>query len=95
VIPEIEAAYRRGQAEDAEHRPIDYAAANAAFKRQRTALRRAVASGDSGRIQREVVKTVREWNAAEWPWPDHWRDWQAALDDALPFNRRVELRDIR
>jgi hypothetical protein len=85
----------RGQATLAAHVPIDYAAANAAHRRHKTALTRAINSGDPKQVQRTVVKTVREWNANGWPWADDWSRWQRALDDSLPWNDQILLEDIR
>jgi hypothetical protein len=28
-------------------------------------------------------------------WPDDWSRWQCALDDALDWNSRVDLKDLR
>jgi hypothetical protein len=72
----IEAARARRDARDAAYKPIDYAAMNRAYPRQKAALTRAVNSGDGA-------------------WPDGWARWQNALDDALPWNDRVELGDLR
>lgn len=68
---------------------------NATYRKQRAALTRAVNSGDPERIKATVIKTVRDWNAGNYAWPDAWSRWQNALDDALPYNARVLLDDIR
>jgi hypothetical protein len=78
-----------------EYKPIDYDAANRAFRRHKTALTRAKNSGDPEKVKKTVVETVREWNKADYPWPDNWSMWQIALDDVMPWNERILLEDIR
>ncbi len=93
---EILAAARQRAAARAAARttPVDYAALNEMVRRQRRALTRAVNSGDSSRVIVTVRDTVAEWNRPGVMWPDDWSRWQSALDDALPWNGRVELRDL-
>lgn len=88
----IAEAIQRGDARAAE--PVRYLD-NATFRKQRTALTRAVNSGDPEKIRATVIKTVREWNAGGYAWPDAWARWQVALNDTLPWNRSVDLADIR
>jgi len=64
-------------------KPIDYKAANEAFRRQKAALTRAKNSGDPRKVVEVVVATVREWNASDYPWPDSWATWNIALQDAV------------
>ncbi len=87
----------RGRADrrEAARVPIDYAAANKAHRRHKAALTRALNSGSPEQVQRTVIKTVREWNASNYPWPDDWSRWQVALNDALPWNASVLLEDLR
>lgn len=76
---------------------IDYDAANKLFKAQKAALTRASNSGDPEKVVLACQKAVREWNAdhpCAGAWPDHWSNWQRALDDALPWNARVILEDL-
>lgn len=87
-------ALARSEARAAASRPIDYAAANKSFKRQKAALTRAVNTGDRDTIVKAVAKTVNEWETEGFPWPDDWSRWQGALDDALPWNQQVDLRDL-
>lgn len=68
---------------------------NATFRKQRTALTRAVNSGDPEKIRSTVIKTVRAWNEGGYAWPDSWARWQVALNDTLPWNQSVDLADIR
>lgn len=88
------------QRADARHeaRPqIDYDAANKLFRKQKAALTRAVNSGDPDKVVLACRNAVREWDAEQpcgGAWPDHWSNWQRALNDALPWNARVELADL-
>lgn len=70
---------------------------NATFRRQRAALTRAKNSHDPRKVVDTVVKTVREWNAGGYAWPDSWATWNVALDDALIELRlpRIHVDDIR
>lgn len=47
---------------------------------QKSALTRAVKTGDRVKVFEACRKAVREWNAAG-HWPDDWSRWQRALDD--------------
>lgn len=82
-------------------KPIDYQAANRAFARHKAALTRAKNSGDPQKVIDTVVATVREWNAADYPWPDSWAMWNIALQDAVSDLRgwrdgmTISLTDIR
>lgn len=76
--------------------PIDYAAANALWRRHRTALTRAL-----NKAKREntvpaweaVIDTVIaqqvEWDNHGWPWPDDWSRWNRAIHDAQFARRRL------
>jgi hypothetical protein len=66
------------------------------FAKQKAALTRAVNSGDRDKIVLACQKAVREWSEPPWngAWPDDWSRWQRALDDALPWNGRVDLGDL-
>lgn len=44
-------------------------------------------------IARVCKAAVAEWNAIG-AWPDNWHRWQVALDDALPWNQSIDLRDL-
>lgn len=91
----LDAARSRRDDAVAAYRPIDYIAANKAHRRHKARLTRALNSGDPKLIQRVVVETVREWNAADYPWPDSWSRWQVALNDTLDWNESILLEDIR
>ena len=78
----IEQARAREDARSAARVPTDYAALNRMVKRQRTALTRAVKSGDKGRVVVACRDAVREWDAPGAMWPDDWPTWQCALEDA-------------
>lgn len=79
----VHEAQARAERAAAEYKPIDYAAANRAFRRHKAALTRAKNSGDPRKVIDTVVATVREWNAADYPWPDSWSTWNVALQDAV------------
>ena len=75
---------------------IDYRAANAAFRKQKAALTRAVNSKDPNKVVAACRKAVREWAEAPFngAWPDAWSRWQRALDDALGWRSTLDLRDL-
>lgn len=52
----------------------------AEYRRQKSALTRAVNSGDRDAIIRTVKRTVAEWDGKAWP--DDWSRWDRALLDA-------------
>jgi hypothetical protein len=62
--------------------------------RQRAALTRAVNRGQRDRVGLAVHDAVREWNQPGRMWPDDWARWQRALDDVLPANGTVDIRDL-
>lgn len=53
---------------------------NATYRRQKSALTRAVNSGDPLLVLRAVEKALREWEGCAWP--DDWHRWNVALRDA-------------
>ena len=63
-------------------------------RRQQAALARAVSSGDAEQVLQAARDAVREWNQPGVLWPDNWRLWQQALDDALPPGQHVDLHDL-
>lgn len=74
-------------------RQIDYARMNRILPKQKAALTRAIKSGDPERIAKVCKAAVIEWNEIG-AWPDNWHRWQIALDDALPWNQSIDLRDL-
>lgn len=74
-------------------RQIDYARMNRIGPSQKAALTRAVKTRDPEKVAAACVKAMNEWDEIG-AWPDHWSRWQGALDDVLPFNRQVDLRDL-
>lgn len=74
----------------------DYARTNQVFRTQKAALTRAINSGDSDRVVLACKKAKQEWGQPPFngAWPDDWSRWQRALDDALPWNKRVDLGDL-
>lgn len=62
---------------------IDYARMQRISRGQKSALTRAVNSGDLDKIIAVCGKAVREWNEIG-AWPDDWARWQRAIDDASP-----------
>ncbi len=50
------------------------------YRAQKSALTRAVKSGDTDRMIATARKAVKEWD--QHGWPDSWSDWQRALEDA-------------
>lgn len=69
---------------------IDYARMQRTHRLHKTALTRALKSGDSDRVLAACRAAVREWEAIG-AWPDQWSTWQRALDDTFgPFGPRLE-----
>lgn len=87
-------ARARASHREAAHVPIDYAAAQREFVKQKSALTRAINSGDPDKVVLACRNAVREWNQPARSWPDDWARWQRALDDALGIMRSVDLRDL-
>lgn len=90
----LASAHARSNARAAATPRVDYQALNRMVRRQRAALTRAKNSGDPDKVVVACRNAVREWNAPGVMWPDDWPTWQVALDDALPWNQRVDLRDL-
>lgn len=53
---------------------------NAEYSRQKSALTRAINSGDPDKVIATCRKTVGEWDGKAWP--DDWHRWNIALGDA-------------
>jgi hypothetical protein len=52
------------------------------YRQQKSALTRAVNSGDPGKVKATCIRALAEWST--WPhgWPDDWTRWNIALQDA-------------
>ena len=61
---------------------------NKDFRRQKTALTRAINSGDPIKVLLTCRATYQEWNDNNVIWPDDWARWRNAWDDALYSLRR-------
>ena len=68
---------------------MDYAAANAAYKRFKTALTRAVNKGDHDAVITVVDTTETYFAARNWPLPDYWSRFERAKEDAEWAKRRA------
>lgn len=69
---------------------------NAQYRAQKSALTRAVKTGNPEKIRAAVGKAVHEWNDGHYAWPDSWHDWQRALDDSRPWNAPyIDITDWR
>ena len=64
------------------------------YAAQKSALTRAVNTGDPERVEDACRKVVAEWNTPGNYWPDDWARWQRALDDVLPWNQHISLDDL-
>lgn len=62
------------------------------YAAQKSALTRAVNSGDPNKVLAACRKAVAEWN--ENYWPDDWSRWQRALDDAFGLRGAPRLEDL-
>jgi len=80
-------------ARDAARKPIDYAEMNRLYPRQKSALTRAINSGDRDKLILAVRDAVRAWNNIG-AWPDGWARWQRAVDDVLGSRPRVDIADL-
>lgn len=45
------------------------------------------------RVAAVCKAAILEWNEIG-AWPDQWATWQCALDDVLPWNQSIDLRDL-
>jgi hypothetical protein len=64
------------------------------YSAQRSALTRAVNSGDPDQVLEACRRAVAQWEAPDGYWPDQWSDWQRALDDAYGWPSNVRLDDF-
>lgn len=53
---------------------------NEEYRRQKSALTRAINSGDPLKVLTTVERTLNAWE--DKAWPDAWSRWRTALDDA-------------
>ena len=81
------------QAARPEPRRIDYERMNKEHPKQKAALTRAIKTRDAETIARACKAAIAAWNECG-AWPDDWHRWQAALDDAMHWSQRIELRDL-
>jgi hypothetical protein len=73
---------------------IDYACMQRNRKSQKSALTRAIKSGDPEKIRLACQKAVRQWESCGF-WPDDWHRWQIALSDSRPWNApHLDLSDL-
>lgn len=65
-----------------------------AYASQKSALTRAINSGEPARVIAACTEAVREWEMTSWP--DDWARWQRALDDITPIGQwhRINLEDL-
>jgi hypothetical protein len=87
----LDEARDRQQAVQSAHKPIDYDRMKRVHPKQKGALTRAVKTKDPEKIAAVVKAAVAEWDEIG-AWPDDWNRWQIALNDALPWNRSVDIR---
>jgi hypothetical protein len=76
-----------------EPKRIDYDRMKRTMPKHKAALTRAKNTGDPEKVAAACVKAMNEWDAIG-AWPDNWSLWQRTLDDVLPWNRQVDLRDL-
>ena len=62
---------------------------NDEYRKQKSALTRAVNSGDPAKVLATVEKTLEQWRGKAWP--DDWNRWRIALEDAAWAQRRIYL----
>ncbi len=73
---------------------VDYDLINRVVRKQKSALTRAVKSGDRAKVLAACTAAVAEWNAPGMMWPDNWSHWQRALDDMYPVFHAPRLEDL-
>jgi hypothetical protein len=61
--------------------------------KQKAALTRAIKTKDPEKIAAVVKAAIIEWDEIG-AWPDHWSNWERALNDALPWHQQVDIRDL-
>jgi hypothetical protein len=64
------------------------------YPKQKSALTRAINSGDPRQVISAVITAVQQWEDAGGVWPDDWARWQRALDDLLRWPQSVDMRDL-
>ncbi len=69
------------------------ASVQAQYRQQKSALTRAVKSGDVDKIRATVRAAVVAWDTWQ-AWPDDWSRWERALNDVLPWHASVDIRDF-
>jgi hypothetical protein len=84
---------RAREAARPEPRPIDYARMNRAWPKQKAALTRAKRTGDPERVAKVIKDAIQVWNEVG-AWPDDWGLFQRTLNDMLPWNLQVDIRDL-
>lgn len=52
------------------------------YRNQKSALTRAINSGDPEKVIAATRKAVAEWAGWKYGWPDDWHRWNIALSDA-------------
>lgn len=72
---------------------IDYDRMRREWPKQKSALTRAVKTGDPVKVADVCIKAVAVWDEVG-AWPDDWSLFQRALDDVLPWNQQVDLADV-
>jgi hypothetical protein len=72
---------------------IDYERMNRSMPKLKAKLTRAKNSGDPEKVAAACKEAIDEWNEIG-AWPDDWAHWQRTLDDMLPWNRHVDIRDL-
>jgi hypothetical protein len=72
---------------------IDYARMKRVGPKQKAALTRAIKTKDPEKIAAVVKAAIIEWDEIG-AWPDHWSNWERALNDALPWHQQVDIRDL-
>jgi hypothetical protein len=74
--------------------PIDYARMNRESRAMKSALTRAINSGQRDRVLLVCAAAVAAWDDIG-AWPDDWNRWQIALDDVFPLWDAPRLEDLR
>lgn len=73
--------------------PIDYARMQKEFPKQKAALTRAKNSGDVEKVKAVCKNAVAVWNEIG-AWPDDWSLFERTLNDMLPWQNQMDLRDL-
>lgn len=72
---------------------VDYDELNRVVRAQRSALTRAVKTGDTEKVAETIKAHIAKWDEIGM-WPDDWSHWDRAINDMLPWNQQINIEDL-